>query len=318
MGHIRRSLVLADELSRRGVACTFLVSGADGAAYVSSGGHEAMSLDDETTGDTRSIDEYLRRRGCDALVLDTYDVKNVAELRSTVPVVVLDDLADRYLPVAIVVNAAAEANTLDYDVAEDTRLLLGTEYALLRPQFAIPPSKTTTGRVLVTVGSMDNDGVTARVVTALATELHDADFDVAVGPFFSGDAVAAIEETGRSHERVVLHRGVTDMYPLYSSADIVVTAGGQTILEVAATGTACVGINLASNQTPNLDGLAASGAIAPAGELGAEGFLEQLGRLVCELWADPRERDRLGARARQLVDGRGAIRVADVVCGVLA
>ncbi len=317
LGHVRRCLVLAGELGRRGLDCSFLVPGPEGAAYVSGAGHEALSLGAEEHDDLRSVAEYVDRRHPAAVVIDSYLASNVDELQLNVPVIVLDDLADRYLPVSIVVNAAAHAPDLKYAVAERTQLLLGTEYALLETQYANLPDRTASGRVLVTLGGGDSDGLTVRIVDCLVGLLGGARFDVVVGPFFPPSVIASLEDVSRSNGGVRLHRDVTDLRPLYAASELVITGGGQTLLEAAATGAACLAIKLAPNQRPNIEGLAASGAIVDAGESAGNDLPDRLGRIVPDLWSNPAERERLGAAARQRLDGRGAERIADAVCEVL-
>src|SRR5262249_29781943 len=66
----------------------------------------------------------------------------VAGLRDVAQLIAVDDMADRRLPVDVVVNGGAGAETLPYDRRPGTTYLLGPRYALLDPVFATPPSRT--------------------------------------------------------------------------------------------------------------------------------------------------------------------------------
>jgi spore coat polysaccharide biosynthesis predicted glycosyltransferase SpsG len=91
-----------------------------------------------------------------------------------------------------------------------------------------------------------------------------------------------------------------------AAAPIVVTAGGVTMLEACVLGRATIGVALAANQRQAVDGLAAAGAIVAATP-------ESLGAIVQTLAADPAQRSALGAQARDALDGKGPVRVADAI-----
>jgi hypothetical protein len=76
-----------------------------------------------------------------------------------------------------------------------------------------------------------------------------------------------------------------------------------------------VGVSVAANQDGNLRGLARLEAIHYAGALDEA---EAVRAAVKALAAEPQRRRALGERARHMVDGGGAARVAAEVCDALA
>ena len=115
-------------------------------------------------------------------------------------------------------------------------------------------------------------------------------------------------DIGRAAER--------GLRPLMLGADLAVSGGGVTLLELAATATPTVGVAVAANQDGNLKGLERLDAIHHAGRL--EGAAAAVGTAAAALAEEPARRRALGERARQVVDGGGAARVAAVVRAALA
>jgi spore coat polysaccharide biosynthesis predicted glycosyltransferase SpsG len=141
--------------------------------------------------------------------------------------------------------------------------------------------------------------------------LPEVTLDVVVGPL--GDDPEAVRQALADVGGATLHLVPEAIRPLMLDADLAVTAGGVTLLELAATGTPSVGICLAQNQAANLAGLAEAGALCFAGFVADPRLPEAVEGSLRELAAAPERRRQLGERARELVDGRGAFRVAEAM-----
>jgi spore coat polysaccharide biosynthesis predicted glycosyltransferase SpsG len=231
--------------------------------------------------------------------------------------VAIDDLADRFLDVDLVVNGSPNAPALAYRVAGGCRLLLGPEYALLRPTYQGCPARRApdeVSRVLVTLGGSDPLGLTEPTVQAVRRALPRAAVDVLLGPLFRPipglDALAAA-----SAGQIRLHRGVDDPVALMSQAELAVSAGGQTLYELAATGLPTVALSMASNQEGNLSTLMAVPTLLRASLSTSAGAAEwsAVTEAVRRLAADRDLRQRMSDGGQKLIDGRGATRVATAV-----
>ena len=297
LGHLRRCQALAAALGSRGAAVRFLVAGAAG------GGTDAARLD--WTRDPALAVEALAAWRPHVAVVDSYGAspelfERVAALAPYA--VAVDDLADRPLPVHLVVNGAWHATRLAYRARPDTVFLLGPEYALLAPAFVGAPRRSVRDdvrRVLVTLGGDPPADALAAVLHGVRRAAPAARIDVALGPF-----APVPDATG---EGVRVCRGLDSLRPLMLEADLAVTGGGVTLYECLATGVPVIGVCLADNQRPNIDELGRAGLI-----LSGEPSLEQaVGRLA----DDPALRRSMSVRGRCDVDGRGAARVADAIEG---
>lgn len=100
------------------------------------------------------------------------------------------------------------------------------------------------------------------------------------------------------------------------AADLAVTAGGTTVYELCACGTPSVCYVLADNQLQNVQALTGAGLMLFGGDVreagGVVGMLRQIDRLL----ADAFLRAEMSRRMQQLVDGKGAARIAEAILGL--
>jgi len=112
-----------------------------------------------------------------------------------------------------------------------------------------------------------------------------------------------------------LHVNVGDMASLMESADLCIGAGGSTNWERCCLGLPCIIIALAENQVRIVDELAKEGCIVSAGWYEDISHVD-LFRMVSDIVSNPSLLKTLSEKARALVDGEGAIRVAKRMCAV--
>ena len=298
LGHLRRCQALATALRRRGASARFLIDGATDVA-----GPDAMYLD--WTQEPMTVCAPVAAWHPDAVVVDSYlaTPELLSRLRATGCVIAIDDLADRPVPVHVVVNGAFHAARLSYRCAADTKLLLGPEYSLVDPAFAASPDGVPAeivGRVLVTLGGSATASALATAVAAVRRAVPSATVDVALGLY--------ADDVPDDGGLVIAHRGQRSLRELIRRADLAVTAGGMTLYECLATGTPAVGLCCADNQRLNIEALSRAGLVVSA-EPSLEGAVRRLA-------ADRELRWRMAAEGRRHVDGRGAERVAEAVAQV--
>jgi spore coat polysaccharide biosynthesis predicted glycosyltransferase SpsG len=320
LGHLGRCLALAAAWAAEGAALSFM-TGADeeGARRVERSRADLLRIGarvvdvDATAWEEHPVTarEHLRRLEADVIVVDSYAAapEFLASLGGvTERVVAVDDLADRPLPVHVVVNGGVAAETLPYDRGADTLFLLGPRYALVHPRFAEAVDRSPRARVervFVALGGGDGSAVLETVLAAADAALDGAEVHAVTGPFAAPTLGAR-----RRRIRVVVHRDPADMRALMVDADLAVSGAGVTLYELAATGVPAVIVEMADNQAPNAAGFSGAGAALRAGaaqdpRLG-EGVAAALGRLA----GDAAVRAEMAGHARDLVDGAGALRVA--------
>jgi UDP-2,4-diacetamido-2,4,6-trideoxy-beta-L-altropyranose hydrolase len=274
-------------------------------------GLEVMGIA-ESPGQLQPTLQILADQRASVLVTDSSSIKSdfLSKVRGLVQVLVaLDDLADRSLPVDIVVNAAIDAEKLRYSTLTDARLLLGPAFALLRNEFANAPVRSIRPRLerlLVTVGGSDGHNLTGRLVEWARQVLPDAMLEVVIGPFF-----AEIPEVVKT--KMTLHRNPQNMRDLMLACDLALCSGGQTTYELAATGTPAIAVQIAENQKHNLEGFVGAGTLAVAGSIDDHDMEHRVKSELESLASDSARRAAMSQRGRALVDGRGAARAADAI-----
>jgi UDP-2,4-diacetamido-2,4,6-trideoxy-beta-L-altropyranose hydrolase len=292
LGHLRRCLSLAQALRNLGVNSVFAIQ--EGREIAAAAGFPTVVADPVR-----------------AIVIDSYsatpsDYSNAGT--QGVKVIAIDDDGQRPLDVDLVINPGPGAEDLHYPGAKSRAV--GVEFGLLRPEFADEPERIhppVARRLLITMGGGDQQRLAAGLTRA-ARRSFDR-IDVMVGPFF--ESVEEIQEIARGDRRVVLHSNPADVRALMLEADVAVTAGGQTLFELAATATPAVAIEVAPNQRRNLEGFCERGAIVVAGVGNDPDIIGKTLSLAVVLAGDQAQRNLMGANGRRWIDGRGAARAAE-------
>jgi hypothetical protein len=161
------------------------------------------------------------------------------------------------------------------------------------------PADGMTRRVVVCFGGSDPDDVTARLGPVLR-DLPSAETVVIVGADYGGTFASGAD----------VLRDPPGFVDLLASADLVVGSAGTMKFEVAALGRASLLVAAADNQRTVGTAFAATGAARYLGD-GRAIDPAAVRAATLELLGDDPTRRAVGARARQLIDGRGAGRIAD-------
>jgi len=313
LGHVSRCLAIARAALGEGARVTFVSPPDPRVAELLRAVSESVIEQPWPTDPARALDA-LRVLRTGAIVVDSYKATPdfLSALRELAPVLAVDDTAERPLPVDVVVNGGAAADSLPYRRGADTELLLGSRYALLDPRFAdLPPRAIAerAARLLVTLGGGLSAVDLEAAVGAADAVLEAGTIDVAAGPYSaSARDLEAIAQTGRN--RVTIHRGRFGLLELMRAADLAVTGAGMTLYELSAAGTPAITVCMADNQRPNAGAFDRAGAAPWVGCAGDTGLRAAIEQALQKLVDAPAARAAMAERAHGFVDGRGAVRVA--------
>lgn len=346
-GHVMRCLTLADELTSRGAQCTFICRSFEGnliefirikgyfvhalplghdlGAALSIPNFDVSTLDtahQHWLGVTQDQDAeacvpILAAQRFDWVIVDHYALDARWE-RALAPhyrkLMVIDDLADRPHACDLLLDQTFGRDAADYRplVPADCRLLCGSHYALLRPEFAALRPYSLQRRVrpvlrelLITMGGVDKDNATGQVLQALRTCPLPADCRVTVvmgatAPWLDEVRAKANEMPWPTQVRV----GVSDMAQLMADSDLAIGAAGATSWERCCLGLPTIMLVLADNQLKVAQGLEQLGAAAL---ITSQPSMEyQLASLLCALASGPQKLYAMSKASAAIVDGTGS------------
>ncbi len=324
-GHLVRCRTLADELIRRAWSVTFASRELTGDLERSMGaaGIETLRIPSDLAVDDEPgwLGSRLRSDR-PTLIVDHYQVgaEWLAHARDWAGMLVaIDDLADRPLPVDLVLNQnlGAEASRYASLVPGPARILAGPMFALLRPEFAVAHERLRTRsgrieRILVFISGGDPSNVTGRA--SQAADDVGANVDVVVGAGYP--ALADLRAWAADHPRVELHVATPAMAALMERADLAIGAPGSASWERCAVGLPSILVVLADNQREAGRRLAERGAALTLG-WHASVDVETIGRSIQDLRAAPEQVRAMAAAAAGITDGRGTERVATEIASLV-
>lgn len=320
-GHLMRCLTIARAVSRRSeTEVLFLCADRDSAGLVWDHGFPAEILGtDYRDMESERWERWVSGSG-NRILVDSYYVTDayLEGLARYGRVWLMDDLQEHPYPVDGVINYNLFAEKERYAALYEGRtveLCLGSRFVPLREQFRKSDYQVRdeVEDALITVGGGDADNIAEKILDAVYRE-HIV-YHVLTGrfhPHFEKWKIRA-EQTAN----LQLHYDVKDMARLMERCDLAITAGGSTVYELAAVGTPFICFACAPNQEA-LAGYLGRGNIAVnAGVWRRDpvSTLKEIQKGFTRLCADRDLRRRMSDRQRQLADGYGADRLAEILCG---
>ncbi len=313
MGHFMRCFAIAEAAGTRGVEVTFLLNeiseavAARLAAIGAKGVIVAGPLGFE--GDFMAL-AGLNLTRQDWLIVDSYqaDEAFIRTLSNGTQVAVIDDMAalERY-DCDLIINPAEAAHDFNYRRKSDAKLLLGADYALIRSEFREAQTKTLAQpTIAIMFGGSDPAGLTGQCAQLIQAVLPDVTIRLIAGP-----ANRRLDELkAMASERIEVHASPDSVADVLAGCDLVITAAGGSVGEVAALALPALVLVVYDNQVAALKA-------CPYPVIDARnGLPADLGDRVKALMADPQARATIAKSAHALVDGWGPARIVEVLFGV--
>ncbi|WP_137153227.1 UDP-2,4-diacetamido-2,4,6-trideoxy-beta-L-altropyranose hydrolase [Devosia sp. FKR38] len=348
-GHVMRCITLAQALSDRGAECTFICRehpghlieairtagfGVTGLPVLERSGTEkspyASWVGADTAVDASQSRAIFDAQGCNFIIADHYGLDAQWE-RAVSPagrIGIIDDLANRPHYSALLIDQTLDRAAHSYAglVPDDCITLCGSSFAILRPQFAKARARSlelragrAPGQILVSMGGIDRDNLTGRVLDVLTALPSDLEFRTTVvlgatAPW--REAVTRQAATSRRKVEVLVN--VADMAELLIQTDLAIGAAGSSAWERCCLGVPTVMAVTADNQTEIARAVAARGAALTAGAADAPGFDSRLAGAIVQLLRESDLRSGMSHAAAAVTDGLGADRVADALMELIA
>jgi len=318
-GHLMRTLALAQCLKGRGWTQTLITSRET--PVLASWKKEGVNIiyNDELPGsmqDVRYTNDVIDITNPKCVILDGYSF--TVEYQEALScekclLLCLDDTENTSVLADIVLNQNPGAEFRYVNSYPQVRQkLLGSSYTLLRREFWSHKSRAkskSSNKVLVTFGGDDKDNLALSATLSLLRE--GGDFTIQAIITSSEEGFSSAKELASKYPDKVQVTRPTDIVPLYLESDILLTAGGTTVLEAAFFGVPSVVITTAPNQEPGIKSLQKLGCVIYAGQ--GEKFLKRACSQVLMLLASNMRLNKMAEQCQAVIDGYGVRRVADAI-----
>jgi len=338
-GHVMRCLTLAQVLKENSANVEFICRKHEGNLIdkIHSSGfnvHELEMLEEIEVGNKLAHSHWLgatqkqdaddcigilKAEKSDWLIVDHYTLDEQWQKRLKPyyeKLMVIDDLADRKHWCNILLDQTFGRQQEDYSALtpEGCELLLGSQYALLRPEFSKwraysleRRSKPKFKQLLINMGGVDVHNVTENILEELKTCNLPNDINIIV---VMGGLTPHLESV-KSKVNALPYKtevkvDVDNMAEIMANSDIAIGAAGSTTWERCCLGLPTIQVVIAENQNTIAKSLARNNAIKLLQDI------KELSRTISDVtsWMTS-----VSDIARQISDGSGVMRVVNVIIG---
>ncbi len=315
-GHVMRCLAVADAAKKLNKDTTFILADNCATDILTARGYSYIVLNtqwDDMESEIDILEKLIKDEGIKTLLVDSYMVtpKYLSELKKMVKTVYIDDLNSFNYPVDAVICYANYYKKFKYENNyRNVELLLGTQYAPLREEFVKLEEKIIKPNVenlLLLSGGADPYDVLRQLLNTIDVEVYKR-IDVICGKYYQN--FEKLLDRYRQSKKIYIHKAVDDMWNYMKKADIVVSAGGTTLYELCACGTPVISYSLADNQLGNVLQFDEEQIIDYVGDVRDSGTIFKIDEYLRKYYSDEKLRSERSKKMRQVVDGKGAERIA--------
>ncbi len=312
LGHIARCISIYDTLAERSITPIFILN--DSASR-----HLLKNRKGKVFDWFRHRNKvFAMTQGADIAVIDSYTAplsfyEKISKLVK-IPVYIDDNRRLDY-PRGLIINNTICADRLAYPRKKDITYLLGNRYIPLREEFQKDFKKKIKNNiksVMITFGGDDIRNMTPKILGYLNKNCPQLIKNVVIGPAFKARTVKEIEALKTVNVNLIYYPNADRMKEMMLKSDIAISAGGQTLYELARIGIPTIGICIAENQTSNLEGLRKAGFLKNIGWYNGKNIMDNLRTAIRNLNSSGVRQKAAGA-GKRVVDGKGALRIVDAL-----
>jgi UDP-2,4-diacetamido-2,4,6-trideoxy-beta-L-altropyranose hydrolase len=201
----------------------------------------------------------------------------------------------------------------NYDKKDNLDYLLGSKYISLRNDFWDIEDKIinkTPKEILVTMGGSDIRNISPKILSLILNSFGTKlNIKVIVGNGFNKETTRKLKRHNESNVSLILKPDANGMLSAFQIADIVISAGGQTIYELARVGTPTICVEIIDNQRGDIESWEQASFIDFAGPWNNNTTFTNIITLLKKLLNNKAERELKKNNGRKYVDGQGARRI---------
>ena len=307
LGHITRCTSIYQAFEEVGIYPKLIVNGDDTVRDLVEDSNSEIC---DWLNDRESL--FAALRDADIAFIDSYlaDHDVYEKISNTVKTAVYFDDNVRFdYPKGFVLNGAVFAERMPYPQRNGVTYLLGTRYTPLRKEFWDVPEKSihdTLETVMITFGGADVHNLSPKVLKLLVDTYPELIKKVIVGSSFRN--VEEIERLKDKNTELMYCPGATEMKKVMLESDIAISAGGQTLYELARIGVPTIAVAVTDNQVDNICGWQKAGFAEYAGWWADAEFIEMIKQKI-GLLKDKTIREYKRVVGNSIIDGAGSSRI---------
>ncbi|MCB0820271.1 MAG: hypothetical protein KDC13_06580, partial [Bacteroidetes bacterium] len=244
-GHLTRCRSIGNAFVLAGFKCEYIIETKEfepdnKQGEYSFSWHNELYLDKNPENCITLIDSYLADKTCIKKIADFYPYTAV-----------IDDYNRIEYPVNLIINPGEDLNQIDYS-NQKAEILKGVDYILLRPEVAAKAHEyhffnDSINKILITVGGSDIHDILFPVGELVSKLLPESQVQI-----LCPEAAKAELLSGNLLNCQILPRqNAEEMVSLFLQADLVISACGQTLHELAALGTPFIAFLTGDDQRYN-------------------------------------------------------------------
>ena len=324
-GHIMRCMSVAAEIKRLGKQVQFILADDAAVGLLESRDFEYRILHtsyQDMESELGVLIDMLETEAPESLLIDSYFVtaQYLSKLREYVPTSYIDDKASFPYPVDMLINYNIYGGLIPYKetaALPSMKFLLGCMYAPLREEFrdVSYTVRDSVEKVLLTTGGSDKYNLACQILRKVLSvkELQKKQYHVVSGMF--NPYLEDLKALAKEHSNVHLHINEQHMSRLMQECDVAVTAGGSTMYELCAVGVPIICFSFVDNQEQIVETFAKENMVCYGGNylLEKENMLDEIAENLTMLAGSKTVRERYHQKERELVDGQGACRIAQMI-----
>lgn len=325
MGHVMRSLELAQELQKKGVVVLGFLCNDDCHSTEKIRGRGFRCISGHWPDDGKVAENLLHTialEKAEILILDyPGDLLGLCSiLKMSLPrlfIVALDSFALENEHLDMIVNLINHNQMLKAPVSKRVRYYEGVQYAIIRTSFDTyidrekiirPQAKS----ILVSFGGSDPKEHTLRVMKAVKSNFPmEATFHFVLGINFAHQK-AIKQMVPHLGVKGCFHEDVDFIEELMHHCDMGLVGAGTTMMEMACLGTPAIVLAQSENEARFADYFDQCGAVRNL-RLADELPVENVREAIIELAGDQVARREMSRVGKRLVDGQGKERIAELI-----
>ncbi len=352
MGHVMRCLSVADALLKRGEEVLFVTADDTPVPLLTKKGvpyrvlhTDYADMEAELPKLWNALSELPQGPGVPEaalpqrnifILVDSYYVteKYLAALKKRITTIYMDDIYAFSYPVDMLINYNIYGEEMGYEkdaAFADTKLLLGANYVPLREEFSagagyvqsrkelslgaanVTPAEE--GGILITTGGSDSFNLAGQLLMEAMKydALKEKEYHVVSGSL--NPHIGELQALAQKHENIHIHCNVTNMAELMAESEVALSAGGSTLYELCAMGVPVIAFSFAENQERLVQTFVKRGIAQYGGNYRTDRnkMIQNTIAGLEKLCGDEALKTEYRRKALQLVDGRGAERIAEAL-----